>query len=164
LFSGGGKVNYVWLNNLIDIKSGVGVGLGRWFDNNVGREDDDKIETLFWWDMWIDGMILKSSFNHLFFILLIIKWQRRLICTLLWWGEGGEGWKRRHRLFAWEEDQVREYCAILSNIVLQPNNHDRWLWHSHAYNCMLSSVNIVAADHSNAIWNNDVPLKFNLFA
>lgn len=75
MFSGGGKVNYVWLNNLIDIKSGVGVGLGRWFDNNVGREDDDKIETLFWWDMWIDGMILKSSFNHLFFILLIIKWQ-----------------------------------------------------------------------------------------
>ncbi|RHN69534.1 putative reverse transcriptase zinc-binding domain-containing protein [Medicago truncatula] len=29
---------------------------------------------------------------------------------------------------------------------------------------MMSSVNIVAADHSNAIWNNEVPLNVSLFA
>jgi len=29
---------------------------------------------------------------------------------------------------------------------------------------MMLSVNIVATDHSNTIWNNEVPLKVNLFA
>ena len=33
-----------------------------------------------------------------------------------------------------------------------------------AYYYMISSVNIVAAHHSNAIWNNEVPLKVSLFA
>jgi len=31
-----GKVNYVLWNNLIGIKSGVGGGVGRWFDDNLG--------------------------------------------------------------------------------------------------------------------------------
>jgi len=41
------------------------------------------------------------------------------------WREGGEAWKWRRRLLAWEEDQVTECCVILSNIVLQPNTSDR---------------------------------------
>jgi len=45
----------------------------------------------------------------------------------LGWGEGGEAWNWLRQLLAWEEDQVRECCAILSNIVLQPNTSDRWL-------------------------------------
>jgi len=56
---------------------------------------------------------------------------------------------------------------------LQLNILDMWFWHLHtskkynvtsAYYYMMSSVNIVAADHSNTIWNNEVPLKVNLFA
>jgi len=41
--------------------------------------------------------------------------------------EQGEAWKWRRRLFAWEEEKVRECCDILTNIVLQPNHYDRWI-------------------------------------
>jgi len=43
----------------------------------------------------------------------------------LGWGEEGEAWKWRRRLFAWEEEKVQECCDILTNIVLQPNHSDR---------------------------------------
>jgi len=39
------------------------------------------------------------------------------MCGLDWRLEG-EGWKWRHKLFAWEEKMWRECCTILSNIVL----------------------------------------------
>jgi len=44
-----GQFNSVWWNNLINIKNGVGVGGGRWFDTNVGREVGYGTQTLFWW-------------------------------------------------------------------------------------------------------------------
>lgn len=74
---------------------------------------------------------------------------------------------------AWEEEKVKECCEILINIVLQPNIHNGWLWHLHdsnkynvtsAYNDIMSSVNIVAADNSNTIRNNEVPLNVSFFA
>lgn len=39
-----GRVNSVWWNNLIGIKSGV----VRWFDDNLGQKDGNGTETLFW--------------------------------------------------------------------------------------------------------------------
>jgi len=77
-------------------------------------------------------------------------------------GEGGEAWKWQRRLFTWEEEQVRECCEILSNIILQPNIHIMWFWHLHAssnynvtsaYNYILSLVNSMVVDRSNTIWN-----------
>jgi len=88
------------------------------------------------------------------------------------WGEEGEAWNWKHRLLAWEEERVREGSEILSNIVLQPNISKRWFWHLHpsntynvtsAYNYLLSSANITAADHTNAIWKKEVPLNVSLF-
>jgi len=35
---------------LIDSKSGVGAGVGRWFDDNLGRKVGNGTQTLFWWD------------------------------------------------------------------------------------------------------------------
>jgi len=67
-------------------------------------------------------------------------------------------WKWRRRLLS----------DILTNIVLQFNIHDRWNWHLHVsekynfastYNYMLSSLNFLAAEHSNVIWNKDVLLR-----
>jgi len=40
--------------------------VGRWFDDNIGREVRDDIHTLFWWDLWIDDIVLKNSFSRLF--------------------------------------------------------------------------------------------------
>lgn len=38
------------------------------------------------------------------------------------------GWDRvwQRRLFAWEEESVREWPGLLHNIVLQENIHDAW--------------------------------------
>jgi len=89
------------------------------------------------------------------------------------WGEEGEAWKWRRRLFAWEEEKVRECCDILTNIVLQPNHSDRWIWHLHAssnynvisaYNHLLTPTsNNLSAIHMSEIWNKEVPLKISLF-
>jgi len=43
-------------------------------------------------------------------------------------GEGSDAWKWRRRLIVWEEEQVQECCEILTNIVLQPNLSDRWVF------------------------------------
>jgi len=80
-----GQFNSVWRNNLINIKNRVGVGSGRWFDANVGREVADGTQTLFRWDPWIDRIVLKI-FLVAFLILLLIRWQQWRKCIRL----GGE--------------------------------------------------------------------------
>ena len=77
-----GQFNSVWWNNLINIKNGAGVGSGRWFDANVGREVGDGTQTLFWWDPWIDDIVLKKKLVA-FLILLLIKWHQWLKCFRL---------------------------------------------------------------------------------
>jgi len=42
-----GSFNSAWWNNLISIRDGAGVGVGRWFDDNVGRVVGDGTQTLF---------------------------------------------------------------------------------------------------------------------
>lgn len=32
-----GRLNSVWWNNLTSVKEGVGIRVGRWFENNIGR-------------------------------------------------------------------------------------------------------------------------------
>lgn len=75
----------------------------------------------------------------------------------LGWEKDGDAWQWSRRLLAWEEEQVRLCSEILSNIVLQPNLPDKWFWHLHAskndsitsaYNYMISTVNVLAADHT----------------
>ena len=148
------------------------MGVGRWFDDHLWRKVGDDTETLFWWDLWLDGLIFKSSFSRLFHLA------DNKISTMaekfsFGKGEDGEAWKWWHRLLAWEEDQVRECCVILTNVVLQPSTHDMWLWHLHSshkynvtsvYNYLLSLVNLVAANHIKAIWNDEAPSRANLFA
>jgi len=43
-------------------------------------------------------------------------------------GEGSKAWKWRRRLFAWEEDLVKERCTVLHNIILHVNVSDMWNW------------------------------------
>jgi hypothetical protein len=46
----------------------------------------------------------------------------------LGWEEGGGAWLWRRSLRAWEEEQLRECSHLLSNLVLQPQIADQWLW------------------------------------
>jgi hypothetical protein len=99
-------------------------------DDHLRKEVGDGTETLFPWDQWLDGMILKSSFSCLFDLTNNKMAIVTEMCSLEW-GEGGEAWKWRRQLLTWEEDQVRECCVILYN------TSDNWLLHlhtSHQYN------------------------------
>ena len=44
------------------------------------------------------------------------------------WYEGGDAWRWRRRLWAWEEVLVEECRNILSNVVLQVDIADSWRW------------------------------------
>jgi len=83
-----GQFNSVWWNNLINIKNGAGGG-ERWFDDNVGREVGDGAHTLFWWDPWIDELVLKNSFGCLF-DLAINKMATVAEMYSLGWGKRGK--------------------------------------------------------------------------
>ncbi|GAU36456.1 hypothetical protein TSUD_166220 [Trifolium subterraneum] len=47
----------------------------------------------------------------------------------LGWDAGGAAWLWRRHLWAWEEEMLEEYRTLLSNIVLQENHSDQWVWH-----------------------------------
>jgi hypothetical protein len=38
------------------------------------------------------------------------------------------GWRRRRRLFDWEEEQLIDCARLLDNILLQDNVNDKWIW------------------------------------
>ncbi|GAU35817.1 hypothetical protein TSUD_155920 [Trifolium subterraneum] len=59
-------------------------------------------ETFFWSDQWLGGVPLS--------------------------GVGGVAWLWRRQLWAWEEEMLEECRTLLSDIVLQPNVADQWLW------------------------------------
>ncbi|MCI66906.1 hypothetical protein A2U01_0088164, partial [Trifolium medium] len=46
----------------------------------------------------------------------------------LGWGDGGAVWLWRRQLWAWEEELLEECRTLLSDIALQPNVVDQWLW------------------------------------
>ncbi|GAU10688.1 hypothetical protein TSUD_424680, partial [Trifolium subterraneum] len=88
------------------------------------------------------------------------------------WGVDGEAWKWRRSLRVWEEELVRECIMRLSNVVLQDNEHDRWVWKlhsSHVYSVQSAYDYLTATDENlNAgfdkfLWLKSVPLKVNLF-
>ena len=69
----GWRLASVWWNNLLSIQRGDGEGVGRWFIDHIRCELGDGVETLFWWDPWLEEGILKERFSRLFY-LLITNW------------------------------------------------------------------------------------------
>ena len=53
----------------------------------------------------------------------------------LGWGQGGETWKWRRRVFDWKEEMVGECCELLSNVVLQDDGIDKWQWRLELNKC-----------------------------
>ncbi|GAU47623.1 hypothetical protein TSUD_281010 [Trifolium subterraneum] len=88
------------------------------------------------------------------------------------WDLGGEAWKWRRRLNAWEEELVVECVARLANVVLQVGARDRWVWRLDSSQCYsvksaysfltASDVNITAS-FVRFIWLKVVPLKVTIF-
>jgi hypothetical protein len=93
---------------------------------NICRVVGDDNNTLFWWDPWINGVVLKNTFSRLFY-LSINKMTTVAGMYALGWGEEGNAWRWRHRLLAWEEEQACECIDLLTNIILQSSIPERWL-------------------------------------
>jgi hypothetical protein len=90
----------------------------------------------------------------------------------LGWGVGGEAWKWRRRLHAWEEGLVLECVGRVSSCVLQVGMIDRWVWKLHTSQCytVRSAYSYLTASDTNLnegfdsfLWLRAVPLKVNLF-
>jgi len=102
-----GRLTSVWWSNVLSIKGGDGEGVGSWFTDHLQRKVGNGVGTLFWRDSWLEGGVLKDKFSHLFY-LSDKKMATVADMFLLGWGEGGEAWKWRRRLLAWEEELVIE--------------------------------------------------------
>ncbi|GAU32021.1 hypothetical protein TSUD_158120 [Trifolium subterraneum] len=78
----------------------------------------DGHSTLFWLDNWLGECPLARYFSRLYALA-----ENKLITVSemfsLRWGVGGEAWKWRRRLLAWEEELVVECVDCLSSVLLQ---------------------------------------------
>jgi len=88
-----------------------------WFTSHVGRLVGNGKNIYFWSDVWVDGVSFRERFSRLF-ELAVDKWVSVFDMCQLGWGENGEAWKWRRRLFAWEEEQMGELCLLLQNVTL----------------------------------------------
>jgi len=84
----GGRFNSVWWNNLITMRRGTGVEVGRWIDDNICRDVGDGNNTLFLVGSWIDGVVFKNTFSRLFY-LSINKMATVTEMYALGWGRRG---------------------------------------------------------------------------
>jgi hypothetical protein len=89
-----------------------------WFDDNIRRVVGDGRDTLFWYDNWVGDIRLRLKYPQLFDLVVDKESKVGDMGRLGWDGEG-RAWVWRRRLFAWEEESVRECSSLLCNIVLQ---------------------------------------------
>jgi hypothetical protein len=98
-----------------------------WFSENVSRVVGDGRVIRFWTDVWVGGVSFTDMFYRLFELFL-----NKELCVFemcqLGWGEDGEAWQWRRKLFAWEGEQVGELCLLLKNVNFQVDREDRWIW------------------------------------
>ncbi|MCH86299.1 hypothetical protein A2U01_0007153, partial [Trifolium medium] len=73
------------------------------------------------------GVPLSVKYRRLF-DLSINKSSTVVIVRNLGWEEGGAAWLWRRQLWAWEEEMLGQCRSLLSDIVLQSNVADQWLW------------------------------------
>lgn len=106
----------MWWNDLTNIKKVIGVGVGRWINNNLRLELGDGVSTLFWWDLWLDGWVWVLRLTTFFYFSDNKMTSMPNKAIRLGWG--GEAWKWRKRLWVWEEDLLGECFVVLCWIQL----------------------------------------------
>jgi len=104
----------VWLQNILNIRDGVGEVDTGWLTDNITRQVGDGESTLFWYDSWIEGKSLCELYVRLF-ELADNKLDMVAAMFAKGWGVNGEAWKWRCRLFAWEDELLEECIIFLSN-------------------------------------------------
>jgi len=160
----------LWWRTLCHICSGVGEGVGSWFEENTRRVAGDGHNTLFWFDNWVGERPLSLKFPRLF-NLAVNKECSVAKMASLGLAVGGRGWVWRRRLLAWEEDSVRECTLLLSNVVLQDHVSDAWRWlldPVHGYSVreayrFLTSGEQVDRTIVDDVWHRYILAKVSLF-
>jgi len=123
----GDRMGSVWWKEIVKIREGIGVEGGSWFEVNISKRLGNGLNTYFWSDRWVGAVSLMERFRRLFDLSVHQDLTVGAVHAL-GWGEDGEAWRWRRRLFAWEEDLVVEIRNLLSNITLQDSETDAWLW------------------------------------
>ena len=148
------------------------MGREGWFNENVSRSIGNGKHTLFWSDVWIEGLSLGARFSRLY-DLSMFKEATVFDMSQLGWGEEGGAWIWRRRLFVWEEQMLGELLFLLHNVFLQVDKNDRWLWALEssnvysvrsAYRVLTVHRPLVPSVTVSDLWHKDVPLKVVLFA
>ncbi|GAU41584.1 hypothetical protein TSUD_271930 [Trifolium subterraneum] len=164
-------VGSVWWRNVNSVRVGVGVRDNRWLVDNICRRVGNGRDTLFWLDPWLEECPLQRSFYRLYDLA---KNKSVSVADMFeaGWGIGGEAWKWRRRLFAWEDELLLGYVGKLANIFLQVDEVDRWVWKLHssqsysvksAYSYLSASETIISDSFDRFLWLKSVPLKVNIF-
>lgn len=124
----GGRSCSYWWREVARIRDGVGEEGESWFSERVSRKVGDGAATYFWRDRWLEDVPLCQRFGRLF---ELAEDKSIYVASMfsLGWNEGGEAWKWRRRQWAWEEELVAECRLLLTNVTLQLNVSDTWLWH-----------------------------------
>ena len=166
----GGRDGSIWWREIAGIHDGFGV-VGAWFVDNLRRNVGNGATTLLSLDIWVGNVPLWDMFRRLF-KLSDTKMSSVAQMFALGWGKGGEVWKWKRRLWAWEEEMVEECRALLLTISFQGDTLNAWSWFpeptvgysdSGAY-CILSNRtpphDFVPSD---LLWRKDVPVKVSMF-
>lgn len=168
----GSRLGSAWWKEIVKIREGIGVEGGGWFEENISIRLGNGLNTYFWSDCWVGSVSFMERFRRLFELSIH---QNLTVGAMqaLGWGEDGEAWRWRRRLFAWEEDLVVEIRNLLSNISLQDSESDVWLWRPDptvgytvrgAYQMLMRQEIQVHDLASDAPWHKNVPLKVSICA
>ncbi|KEH24042.1 hypothetical protein MTR_7g102890 [Medicago truncatula] len=76
---------------------------------------------------WIGGSLLCVQFPRLF---TLVENKNATVANLFSLGlmHGGEGWRWRCRLWAWEEELLEECRTLLFDVSVFPHVSDKWVW------------------------------------
>lgn len=99
------------------VRSGVGMGVESWFDDNIRMVVGDSSSTYFWTSKWMGGVPLRVRYPQLLDLAANGGSTVEEMASL-GWEEGGGAWLWRRHLLAWEEEEVREWIILLHNVVL----------------------------------------------
>ena len=121
---GGQSVSWWWWE-IAKIRDGIVEGEESWFADRVSRKVGDGLHTFFWYDRWVGDVPLRKRFPRLFDLSSNKLATVEEMFTLCW-SDGGEAWRWKCRLWAWEEDMVVECRLLLDGFVLYSDISDRW--------------------------------------
>ncbi|GAU37197.1 hypothetical protein TSUD_30620 [Trifolium subterraneum] len=132
-----GRQASLWWQDLCDVRDGVDLSIGKWFENNISRKVGNGEGTLFWKDSWLEGGSLSTRFNRLFELAL----DKNIMVADMYRQEVGTLGVDVMDKWTWRPEPSIGYSV------------------RSAYHLLTHLVPVTMATHNDVIWNKVVPLK-----